>query len=98
MQRPSLERELVVDAEMLLPVDELTRVLQRGPRICAHRVPHRRVDGVEDQDRDDLEPPVQAAPVAQRPAAWKAEPLPSDRAAHSVDSSPSPLLADDFAA
>ena len=65
VQCPLLQRALVVDAELLLPMDEIARVAERDRRILVHLVPHRGVDEVEREDHEELGPPVDEVPVAE---------------------------------
>ena len=49
--------------------DEVLGVLERLLRVAVVQVPDERVDAVEDQDRQQLAPPVEAVTVAQGPTA-----------------------------
>ena len=51
-----------------LPADQLLGVVERVDRCRPVRVPDRRVHEVEDEDREDLGPPVERAAVAEPPA------------------------------
>ena len=64
-----LDGLLVVDAEVALERDQLARVLERLVGVPVMQVPDRRVEDVEDDDREDLDPPVEVAAVAETPSA-----------------------------
>ena len=72
VQRPLLDRLLVVDAEVVLERDDLCFAWSNacgGAGAPAVDVPDRRVHDVEHEDREDLDPPVEDVPVAQAAAA-----------------------------
>ena len=60
VQRPQLQRFLVVEADGLLPVHELTGVAEGDPGGALAQVPDGRVPLVEDERDEELAPPVQA--------------------------------------
>ena len=60
-----LDRRLVEDAEVVLERDDVPRVVERVQRMAAVGVPDRGVHDVEREDREDLDPPVDVAAVAE---------------------------------
>ena len=65
MQCPALDRRFVEDAEVVLERDDvLARCGTRAGGWLPFEVPDRGVDDVEQEDREDLDPPVDVAAVA----------------------------------
>ena len=79
VQRPLLDGQLVVDPEHLLDVDDQQGVVEGLAGARDGAAAHQLVDGVHGEHGDDLLPPVQDRPVAQRPATSPARDQGRDR-------------------
>ena len=64
-ERPVLYRLLVEDPESALQRDQVLRVLERLGGVPVVEVPDRRVDDIEGEDREDLDPPIEVVAVAE---------------------------------
>jgi hypothetical protein len=65
MLSPVLKRLFVVEPEKALHLDDVARVAKRRARPALVGVSHGRVDAIERQHEQDLEPPVKDGAVAQ---------------------------------